>query len=259
MPDIFMVECPSVPVIQSSEVRFSIQEPLQIRPIFNWPLSHVTCGEITPSQLRTQWGVPVSGARYDGVQALRLGSSRNNLTLSVRSTSASADDRLQVVEKQRVGVASITLGGLVRFKYWNDHAFWWWPMGDGGDQGDTAGLQFSYNVFQHKLQTGPWTFEQFSLSLRLATGIPNRSSARSMGDGMVYTEVKFPEVDRGDIDVSAALQHTKLYRMDVGITVNSGQVRNAVQSKLVHQSLGIPEFPRTDQTEVMMYIRLTNW
>ena len=78
-------------------------------------------------------------------------------------------------------------------------------MGDGGDQGDTAGLQFSYNVFQHKLQTGPWTFEQFSLSLRLATGIPNRSSARSMGDGMVYTEVKFPEVDRGDIDVSAAL------------------------------------------------------
>lgn len=259
MPDIFMAECPSVPVIQSSEVRFSIQEPLQIRPIFNWPLSHVTCGEITPRQLRTQWGVPVFGARYDSVQALRLGSSKNNLTLGFRSTSASADDPLQPVEKQRVGVASVTLGGVARFKYWNDHAFWWWPMGDGGDQGDTAGLQFSYNVFQHRLQTGPWMFQQFSLSLRLATGIPNRSSAKPMGDGVVYTEVKFPEIDRGDIDLSAALQHMKLYRMDVGITVNSGQVRNSVQSKLVHRSLGIPEFPRTDQTQVMMYIRLTNW
>jgi hypothetical protein len=50
-----------------------------------------------------------------------------------------------------------------------------------------------------------------------------------------------------------------MYRMDVGITVNTGHVRNAVQSKLVHHSLGIPEFPSTDQRQVMMYVRLTNW
>ena len=46
------------------------------------------------------------------------------------------------------------MGGQHGFKYWNDHLSWWWPMADGGDQGDTAGLQFSYNLEPHALSAG---------------------------------------------------------------------------------------------------------
>jgi hypothetical protein len=109
------------------------------------------------------------------------------------------------------------------------------------------------------LTAGPWFFEQFNITLRLASGIPNRDSKKPMGDGFIYTEVRFPQVDRGDIDLSASLQNKQFYRLDVGFTVNSGQVRNVVQSKGVHRSLGIPEFPSTDHVEGMVYVRLTNW
>ena len=259
MGDTFMVECPSVATIHGSEVRFSIQEPLQSHRLLNWPLSGLQCGEITPTQRRLQWGVPTQGARYDSFLGLRFGDESNNLTLGARTTNTSSENPLRFVENQRVGVASITIAGQVRFKYWNDHAFWWWPMGDGGDQGDTAGLQFSYNLAQHKIFAGSWLFEQFNLTLRLATGIPDRASARPMGDGVVYTQVRFPQVDRGDLDASATLKSNHSYRLDVGFTVNSGLVRNTVQSKAIHRSLGIPEFPRTNQSDVMMYLRLTNW
>jgi hypothetical protein len=40
--------------------------------------------------------------------------------------------------------------------------------------------------------------------------------------------------------------------------VNSGAVRYATQSRLVHRNLGIPEFPATNNLGVMFYLRLTN-
>ena len=133
--------CPTVPVIRSSEVRFSI-DTYKARQIFNWPLTYESCGEIISVQSRLNWGIPAFGARWDSYSGLRIGSKNNNFTLGFRSTEASSDGRIAPVERQRVGVAALTLGGLAQFKYWNDHSFWWWRMGDGGDQGDTAGFHF---------------------------------------------------------------------------------------------------------------------
>ena len=155
MPDVFMEECPSVATVLGSEVRVSVRDPLRARQLLTWPISHIACGEIIPDQLRTQWGLPSQGARYDSFQGVQLGNARNNLTLGGRSTNTSANDPLSAVANQRVGVASVTLGGRVRFKYWNDHSFWWWSMADGGDQGDTAGMQFSYNLAVHQLRASP--------------------------------------------------------------------------------------------------------
>ena len=196
-----MFGCPTVPVIRSSEVRFSI-ETHKIRPILDWPLAWDSCGEIIPVQPRLNWGVPTSGARYDSYNGIRIGSKDNNFSLGFRTTDASTDGRISLVERQRVGVAALTLGGVAQFKYWNDHSFWWWPMGDGGDQGDTAGFQFNYSLLHHRLSVGDWSFKDVCLTLRLATGIPNRSSATPMGDGQVYSEVQFNEINRGDIDLS---------------------------------------------------------
>jgi hypothetical protein len=258
--DSFVLSCPTVPVVRGSEVRFSITEPRRVVQLAGWPLSYVSCGEITPPQtLRTQWGAATSGARYDSFSGFRLGSDENNLTLGARSTYASSDGRLSPVEQQRVGVASVTLGGRVRFKYWNDHSFWWWPMGDGGDQGDTAGLQFGYNLASHSLNIGNWRFDEINLSLRLGTGIPDRTSGVPMGDGTVYSRVNFSEINRGDIDLSTTLSNQQAQRLEVGILVNSDGVRHAVQDRAIHHNLGIPEFPQTGRFDVQLYLRLTEW
>jgi hypothetical protein len=257
MPDA-MFGCPTVPVIRGSEVRFSI-DTYKARPLLQWPLTYESCGEIIPVQNRLQWGNPTSGARYDSYSGLRIGSKNNNFTLGFRSTDASSEGQIAPVERQRVGVASLTLRGMVQFKYWNDHSFWWWPMGDGGDQGDTAGFQFNYNLGRHELSAGDWFFKDLSLTLRLATGIPDRSSAQPMGDGQVYTKVRFSDINRGDIDLSTRLTNRKAMNLTLGITVNADAVRHATQDRLIHHSLGIPQFPQTGKIESMFYVRLTNW
>jgi hypothetical protein len=258
--DSFMLACPTVPVIRGSEVRFSVSDPGRVVRLLDWPLAWVSCGEIAPPQvLRTQWGVPTGGPRYDSYSGVRIGSERTHLTLGARTTYANAESRLASAEQQRVGVASLTLGGRVRFRYWNDHKFWWWPMGDGGDQGDTAGLQFAYNLRPHRLAFDAWRFDDISLTLRLGTGIPNRGSAVPMGDGSVYSHVRFSEINRGDVDVSTSLTGRHAQKLEVGILVNSDHVRHATQDRAVHHTLGIPEFPRTGRLELMMYLRLTNW
>lgn len=82
---------------------------------------------------------------------------RYNLTLGFRSTNTTANDVLQLVANQRVEVASVTIAGRVRFKYWNDHAFWWWPMG----------------AWRHISCTqAPSCFEQVNLTLRWRPGFP---------------------------------------------------------------------------------------
>ncbi len=250
--------CPTVPVVRGSEVRFSINT-YKLTPLLEWPISYESCGEITPVQQRIQWGLPTLGARYDSYSGIRIGSPKNNLTLGFRSTDASSDGRFAAAENQRVGVASLTVGGMAQFKYWNDHKFWWWPMGDGGDQGDTAGFQFNYNLGAHNLSAGGWDFKELSLTLRLATGIPNRSSAVPMGDGQIYTSVAFDDINRGDIDLSTRLTNRKVGNLTVGLTVNTDAVRHATQDRLIHHNLGIPEFPQTGKSEVMMYFRLTDW
>ena len=128
--DTFILACPTVPVVRGLEVRFSIEETYRAMSLSHWPLAYIACGEITPPQpLRSQWGVPTAGARYDSFGGVRLGSDRTNLVLGSRSTYASNEGRIGLVERQRVGIATLTLGGRVSFKYWNDHAFWWWPIG----------------------------------------------------------------------------------------------------------------------------------
>jgi hypothetical protein len=256
----FIIGCPTVPVVRGSEVRFSITEPERAVRLRDWPLAYVSCGEIAPPQtLRTQWGVPASGPRYDSYSGMRIGSSKWNLTLGSRTTYSNAESPISQAEQQRVGVAEVTMGGRVRFKYWNDHKFWWWPLGDGGDQGDTAGLQFSYNLRPHRLVTHGWRFDDLHLTLRLATGIPNRNSAVAMGDGSVYSEVRFNEINRGDIDLSTSLTGRRAQKLEVGILLNADSVRHATQDRVVHRPLGIPEFPQTGRVEGMLYLRLTNW
>jgi hypothetical protein len=261
MGDLFLGACPTVAKISGSEVQFSV-ETKKTKKLQSWPFrpTWISCEDIAPVQQRMQWGVPIYGSRYDSYNGLRFGSESNNFTMGFRSTTTGSLSSIAPVENQRVGVASVTLGGQYRFKYWNDHLFWWWPMADGGDQGDTAGLQFSYNLGSHGFKAGRyWTFSDLSLTMRLASGIPNRNSAAPMGDGQIYTDVAFNGVDRGDLSLSSTLQGKHGQKLELGITVNSGALRHAVQSDFIHKNLEIPEFPKTSNIEVMLFMRLTEF
>ena len=95
------------------------------------------------------------------------------------------------------------------------------------------------------------------LSLRLATGIPDRASAVKQNNGTtVYTRIEFDDIDRGDINLNALLTNDKMQRLDVGLTVNSGSIRHSIQSDIVHRNLNIPLFPKTRHLEVKVYLRL---
>ena len=80
-----------------------------------------------------------------------------------------------------------------------------------------------------------------------------------MDDGRVYSEVRFSEINRGDIDLSTRLMNQKAMNLTIGLTVNADAVRHATQDRLIHHTLGIPEFPQTGKREAMVYFRLTDW
>lgn len=257
MGDVFVMECSTVPTVVGSDVSFAIKQG-NVRQIRNWPLRYVECETIAPPQHRLQWGVNTFGPRYDSYKAFRIGSKEYNLELGMRSTNSGG--RLMRLEDQRVGVASLTLASQFRLRYWNDHSFWWWPTGGGTDQGDTAGLGMSYVLGGDgfPLRDG-WQWRDVNLNMRLATGIPVKGSVVTTTKGTFYSEVEFSGIDRGDVDLNATLTNRDQQRLMVGIWVNSGQLRNVVQSKVVHKTLDIPQLPPTKQVEVMLYFKLEKW
>ena len=262
MADVFLAQCPTVATIGASEVRFSLKTK-ETREIPFWPktlqTSYIACQEIIPAQHRTQWNLSTGlSARLDRFHGLRFGSSKNNLTIGYRATNVDSRSIIAPVENQRVGVASLSVDGRFRFKYWNDHTFWWWPIPGDEDKGDTAGLQFSYNLGHHGFSAGKnWEFSDLSLTMRLGTGRPDPHSITPMGDGELYNRVEFSAIDRGDLAVSTSLTGPRSQQLELGLVFNSGALRNGVQSKFVHKTMGIPELPRTDHVEAMMYIKLT--
>ena len=134
-------------------------------------------------------------------------------------------------------------------------------MGDGGDQGDTAGFQFSYNLGAHQISAGDWAFKDLRLTLRLATGVPNRASAGPTADGQVYSEVQFGEINRGDIDLSTTLRDFSARKLTIGV---DGQVttRFACDAKnvLVHRRLGIPRvYQQRRARRRDLYLRLSDF
>jgi hypothetical protein len=265
MGDGFLVACPTVPELDGPVVKFKPDTKRMMEAV-KWPFKSVepvSCAQASiPDLPRLKWGVLTSGARYDSFSGLKfkLPGDGTSLTLGARSTNVSSESIIAGAETQRVGVATLTVANTLRFKYWNDHFFWWWPMGDGGDQGDTAGLQVSYNLGKHGLTAGKeWEFKDLSLTMRLASGVPNRERTAPMGDGEVYTDVQFDSIHRGDIDLSTSLVNKRNQRLDVGLLVNSGAVKDAVQCGVVHQPMGIPCFEKSSKVEVMMYMRLTDF
>jgi hypothetical protein len=204
------------------------------------PLSLTSRYELSPDQLRLQWGQVVEGHRIDSWSGLRFGTDDWSVEALIRSTYASG--RLAPVENQTVGALRITLGGHFVGEYRNDHRFLWFPMGGGTDQGDTAGVILKADKLGQELPGGV-TLESVGANLRLATGIPDTRKTVEIGGRRFYTDVAFDEVRQGVLSLSATFADKErglLLTVEGG--ANTDQVRDLFQNKVVHQTLGIPEF-----------------
>jgi hypothetical protein len=196
--------------------------------------------ELSPNQLRLQWGEETEGHRIDSWSGLRFGTSDWNVEALVRTTYASG--RLARVEDQTVGAIRLTLGGHFTGEYYNDHRFAWFPMGGGTDQGDTAGVRLNYGRIGAPIALG-WGLEGVGANLRLATGIPSRDKTVDVGGHPFYTDVEHDEIRRGALSLSANFTHPGSgYSLTVEGGLDSERIRDATQNKLVHRNLDIPEF-----------------
>ncbi|WP_430908145.1 RHS repeat-associated core domain-containing protein [Maribacter sp. 2-571] len=221
----------------------------------DFPLvSIISFSQYTNSDQRMQFGQTTGNARSDSYTALRVGNDRFHLDVGYRSTMVSNDaslHQMQQVEEQRVGVLGLQLGP-VGLAYWNDHAFW--PTGDGGDQGDTAGASLSY-IPNNGIDMGSgWLLNNLSLNLRMATGIPVRGSEALEGGDVIYQEVIRPDISRGDLFLQGQLSKGN-YNLDIGAGIDSGLLRHAIQSDLVHRNLDIPEFRSESHFGAYLFVR----
>jgi len=222
-------------------------------------LSYLSFTELAAPQHRLQWGQPTSSGRRDSYSAVRIGSEEWHLDYGLRSTMTTADtspNQLSQVENQGVGFASLRLKYVV-LSYWNDHGFWWWPLADGGDQGDTAGLSLGYLPTNGGLPLqGNWKLSSIIFNMRLASGIPVRGSEALQPDGrLVYQQVVNPEISRGDLNIATQLTTPKGHAVEFGFGISSGAFRNWVQSQIIHRSLDIPEFEADDHLEGYFWLK----
>jgi len=221
-----------------SDMHFSLLRESKLK--LAGPLTLTSRYELSPDQLRLQWGQAVEGHRIDSWSGLRFGSDNWSVEALVRTTYASG--RLAAVENQTVGALRVTLGGHFVGEYYNDHRFVWFPMGGGTDQGDTAGLMLKLDKLGQQIGGGV-ALESVAANLRLATGIPDRGKTVEIGGRRYYTDVGYDQVRQGVLSLSAAFVDK---RRGVLLTVEGGantdQIRDLFQNQIVHRTLGIPEF-----------------
>lgn len=220
------------------EMRYSLirETELKLPALFSLTSRY----ELSPNQLRLQWGQETEGHRIDSWSGLRWGTRDWAIEALVRTTYASG--KLARVEDQQVGMLRLTLGGHFTGEYYNDHRFLWFPMGGGTDQGDTAGVRLNYGKIGAPIAQG-WQLEGVGANLRLATGIPDRNKTVDIGGHPFYTDVAHDEVRRGAVSLSANFLHPGSgYSLTVEGGLDSERIRDATQNKLIHRNLDIPEF-----------------
>lgn len=248
---------PIIPTVPLSELGESYQtgNHYYVTKIPNLRL--VTFSQYTHSDQRLIFGQATGSSREDSYSAIRIGTERNHIDYGFRMTTVSNDSSLynmQQVEEQRVGFISGQIASFT-FAYWNDHGFSWWPTGDAGDQGDSAGLSLGYNPRDGIGLGDSWILKNLSLNLRIATGIPVRGSESMEGDEMVYQEVIRPDISRGDLFLQGQLTKGNTI-IDAGIGIDSGLLRHGIQSDLVHKNLGIPEFKSDNHFSGYLFVRI---
>nr|WP_322762911.1 SpvB/TcaC N-terminal domain-containing protein [Frankia sp. Cr2] len=222
------------------------------------PIESLSRYMLSPSQLRNQWGQSVDGYRIDRESSLRISGSPifvvvpaarvrwdPVLSLELGTRTSNASGRIAQVENQTVGYARIGVGEHARLEYYNDHRFLWWPMGDGGDQGNTAGVRITAEKLSaHLLRAGntEWRIESVGAHLRLASGIPDRKKTVNTAGRTFYRDVAFGEISQGILSASVTARSSTGWGVTLEGGLNRAGIRDVAQNQLVHRNLGIPEF-----------------
>jgi hypothetical protein len=223
------------------DMRFSLVRESELQLPFNFSLTSKY--ELSPDQLRLQWGEVTQGHRIDSWSGLRFTGRGWAVEALVRSTYASGD--IAPVEHQQVGAIRLRLGDGFVAEYYNDHFFPFFPMGGGTDQGDTAGVSARVERLGLHLGKG-WELDELGANLRLATGIPNRDRTVDVGGRTFYNDVEYDRIRQGLLSLGATFRNPDLgmsLRLEGG--ANMDAIRDATQNRMIHRPMGIPEFQNT--------------
>ena len=235
------------------DMRFALIRESEFRLPGNFSLTSKY--ELSPDQLRLQWGEVTQGHRIDSWSGLRFGGPDWAVEALVRSTYASGD--IAPVERQQVGAIRLTMGGHFVAEYYNDHFFPFFPMGGGTDQGDTAGVSARAERLGVRLGKG-WELEGLGANLRLATGIPDRDSTVQLGGHTYYDDVAYDRIRQGLLSLSATFRNPNL---GVSLMLEGGAnldaIRDATQNRMIHRPMDIPEFQNTRMQRPYFGLTLT--
>lgn len=237
-----------------------------------------------PGNTRLQWGVPTWGRRTDAHAILSaridrpfagligLLSNKSDYTGNERRREFSLTPYVGarqtaspggIPENQRVGLAGLKMGNPrgveLDLGMWNDAPMVFGPLGSEGDKLDTGGGYLKVaglETLRHGIAPNRWALHQIAVTIRMATGV--HGDALSEVNGYTYyADVRFPEIDRGDVSLGATFLKTKkqpIQTMEIGLGINSGRVRHAVQTEVIHKPLKVPGFPMTDHVQSYLYL-----
>jgi len=202
------------------------------------PVYYRSLMKLSPDQKRIQWNIASSGYRIDSTSAVGFELEQFSIEVAQRKTYASGP--IAAVENQKIGYFTLRVC-RIRFQYYNDHYFVFFPMGGGTDQGDTAGFnvyyfpQNEYRIFNFRLG-------MIGAGLKLSTGIPNQTKKAQIGERLIYPDVEFNQVSTNILYGSARFEHSSRIKVELQLGIDSGAIGETFQNRLVHRNLGIPEF-----------------
>lgn len=207
------------------------------------PLYYRSLTKLTPPQIRIPWNVSTEGSRIDSLSG--IGIEFQNFSLDIaRRTTYFATGEIAKAERQKVGYVTMRILRL-RMQYYNDHYFIFFPMGGGTDQGDTAGFNI-YWLQKDIFKIFNLSIDQLGFGLKLATGIPNQNydKIKKINGRKVYSEVELNEIVMGTLYASLRLRHNSGVKFELQLGIDSSEVGDFFQNRMIHRPLNIPEFEK---------------
>jgi hypothetical protein len=143
----------------------------------------------------------------------------------------------------------------------NDTRSW---GGDGGDSYLTGNVKAQVQLAPMATSKGSFTRLAFGAELDIVTGKVDRDKEETKGTQRFYRmEGPFSNLSQGALTLNLGIDHLRLdpssgtgslYQAGLKVGVDSEQIRNGVQNRLIHDRIGLPHVPMVEGKPPRMYI-----
>jgi hypothetical protein len=192
-------------------------------------------------------GLPMDGIRIDNTVMVSLGPDAWKVSVgrvTAHSNGATADLEVQTADIIQ-GSVTFPAGLNLTLSVWNDTRH-------GTDQSVyTGGIKFDVAKPRWNVTLGERRLDRVSLTFRVGTGIPDGSAVEKVDghDQYVARAIAYPDASKAHLMLTGRFHDSKGQHLELSAVLSSGDLQNAVQSRLLHTGFGLaPEFPNTGET-----------